>query len=73
MAITFFSTVAIPSLCGYWANASYDRYYSQQWEYIADRPGGVERTLSQDYVYAPGADVVGRVYYVFTQLISWFL
>ena len=70
---TYYDTVAIPSLCGYWANVSYNRYYSQPWEYIADRLGGVERTRSEGYVYAPGADAIGRVYYVFTQLISWFL
>ena len=39
--IGYLFNVAIPSVVGYWADLPYTEYFSQPWEYGADKAGGV--------------------------------
>ncbi len=52
--------VAIPSLCGFWSGVDFYDYYSQPWEYGADKYGGVNR---DGYQYHPDAEKCYQIYW----------
>lgn len=56
----FIRYIAIPSMKGYWTKVSHADYYSQPWEYGADKLGGVNRN---GYKYAENADIVWEEYF----------
>ena len=64
---SYITWVLIPSVTNYWRGVLYVDYYSQPWEYIADKLGNVNRTYnSQPYQYAPYAQERADAYYQFT-------
>ena len=59
------SKVAIPSVVSFWSGTTYDSYYSQPWEYIADELGNVNRS---GYQYSNHAAKNAQFYWLFTAL-----
>ena len=64
---SYVTWVIIPSVINYHKGVKYADYYSQPWEYIADKLGGVERANGDaPYVYKPDAKDGARKCWQFT-------
>ena len=65
--INYLNYVAIPSLLGYWTNVPTEEYYSQPYEYVADRFGNVQRTNNgMPYQYSKTTEEWWLAYWIFT-------
>ena len=66
--LSYLRTVAIPSLIDYWTGTSYEEYYSEPQEYIADILGNVDRDYNGTAYPYTITDKEAFWYFLFTMI-----